>query len=122
MHKIHNIMLVLFELRTWCWYAHYLSAIRTRSRSGDSSNLHLVLLPFNQLPQIEHLYRIGTVARTLASCTVWDVKLSHERYGRFGITLSKAIEEVVGEYGSASFREGWFLDYSKSNACAKSGD
>ena len=108
MHKIHYIRLVL---RTWCWYAHYLSAIRTRSRSGDGSNLHLVLLPFNQLPQIEHLYRIGTVARTLASCTVWDVELSHERYGRFRITLSKAIEEVVGEYGSASFREGWFLNY-----------
>ena len=50
MHKIHNVMLVLFELHTWCWYAHYLSAIRTRSQSGDGSNLHLVLLPFNQLP------------------------------------------------------------------------
>ena len=69
----------------------------------------LVLLSFNQLPQIEQLYRIGTVARTLTSRAVWDVKFSHEGYSGFGITLSKVVKNVVGEYGPASICESWLL-------------
>jgi hypothetical protein len=62
------------------------------------------------------LHWIGTVARTLASCAVRDVEFGCEWYGGFRITLSKTIEKVVGEYGSSSLCEGWFL---RSSAYAR---
>ena len=106
----------MYVALTWHWYAYCLRAVRTRSHSSDSSNLHLILLPLNQLPEDEYLHWIGTVAGTLTSCTVGDIKFSHKRHSRFRITLSETIENVVGEYGPSSVCEGWLLKISVQEA------